>query len=155
MSDQKIKEIVKGLVQQCNIEAISTKSLATELTNLYSSIETLERDLESYKTFNTQAEKANAQLRLEYENYKRTYVDPVEALKADRAKFDKEKFKFEVERMYQQREVEIYREIVRSLTVSRNYSESYYGGGNGSSWSKQDSTDKPSLPLNTKIPGLE
>ena len=140
-----IKDIIKSLVQQCNIESISTKDMAKELGQLYTQVETLEQEKkrlqESFINMSKERDNLTNQLR----EYKVSHVEPVETLKFKKAEFDKEKYKFEVEREYMKREVEIYKEIVRSLTASHTPSE-YYNSGNGSNWSKNMVTDKPGLP---------
>lgn len=143
-----IKALIRNLVQQCNIESISTKDLAKELGKLYQEIESLEslnKQLDANCTLNA---KALTKERSEYAEFKAKYVEPVDSIEKRKQELDKERFKFDVEREYAKRENEIYKEIVRSLTTTHGQNESYYGGNNGASYNRSQIVDKPNLPGN-------
>jgi len=141
-----IKDLIKSLVQQCNIESISTKDMAKELGQLYTQVENL--DAQKKRLEETNTSKCNELIKAQQElaDFKRTFVDPVTTLQAKRVTFEQEKFKFDVEKEYMKREVDTFKEIVKSLTCSHSVAESYYGGNNGSNWNKNQVTDKPNLP---------
>lgn len=141
-----VSQVIKSLVQQCNIKALQSKDLVRELTTLYQSVENLERDLQLAEDRKKNLTEKLVSVEDELRRYKETYVTPVEQLKTDRANFDKEKFKFDVEREYAKREIVIYTELVKNLTSVRSTSESYYGGNNGTSWNHNQVLDKPCLP---------
>ena len=141
-----LKDVIKSLVQQCNIESISTKDLTKELSSLYDKVLSLEQENKNNHEVNTSLRN---QLRAAEENlakYKTTHVDPVDKIKTDREAFEKEKFKFDVEKEFLKKEVDIYKELTRSLTCTVQRNENWYGGNSGGSWSKGESADKPVLP---------
>ncbi len=148
-----LQDAIKNLIQLAKIESLQTKDLFTELSTLFDKAKQLEDKIVVVdKKYNDALQEKHAIEKI-LEEYKREFVEPVWKIKADRIEFDQLKFKFDVEKEYQKREVEIYREIVRTLTATNNYNESYTGGGNGygASWSKGITHDKPSLPCNTNF----
>jgi hypothetical protein len=148
-----LKDIIKSLAQQCNIESISTKDLAKELGTLYSQVETLENKLKAETESKSSYYKGMTDAQTALAQYKTTYVDSVESIKLSKANFEKEKFKFEVEREFIKKETEIYKELTRSLTSTVMRNENWYGGNNGGSWSKGEQSDKPNLPnVGTSVP---
>jgi hypothetical protein len=140
-----LKDIIKSLAQQCNIESITTKDLAKELGTLYSSVEKLEGDVKSEKEWRNRVEKQLSDANSELAKYKETHVIPYDKLLADRNAFEKEKFKFEVEKEYVKKETDIYKELTRSMVASIARSE-YYSSPNGNNWNKSEQVDKPMLP---------
>ena len=146
-----IKDLIKSLVQQCNIDSISTKDMAKELGQLYTQVESLEAQRKRLEELHNGKATELLKVQTELADFKRNFVDPVETLKTKRVAFEQEKFKFDVEKEYMKREVEIFKEIVKSLTTNHSMSESYYGGNNGSNWSKSPITDKPVIPGATNI----
>lgn len=146
-----LKNIIKHLVQQCNIEAISLKDLSKELTNLYNQVESHEIALKSKDGEISRLYDDYKYSKELLADYKRKYVDPVEVLKSNQLQFEKEKFKFEVEKEYMKREVSIYKEIVASLTTVHSRYDEHYGGNNNCSYNSGMKADKPNLPHHTKF----
>lgn len=142
------KELVKSLVQQCNIEAITTKDLARELANLYSSIEELEQNEKALRQMMEATKNEFEQSVKQLNSYRDEFVTPAIKLKADQMSYERDTFKFSLEKKYIERENEMLREIMRSIIATRTHNENYSSGNNGAYWSKSDSIDKPGLPGN-------
>lgn len=147
-----IKDIIKSLVQQCNIDSISTKDLIKELTDLYQKVETLESETEKASKDKSYWFNEYQQAEQALKDFKVQYVTPAEELAKQKAQLEQDKFKFDVEKGFAVREVEIYKEIVRSLTVSYSFNENYSGGSNGSYYNRYSQGDKPNLPGGTFTP---
>ena len=141
-----LKDVIKSLVQQCNIESISTKDLTKELTTLYGSVEQLESEIKRLKASEEVQNKDRIRAQDELAQYKRTHVEPADKLAKDRIAFEREQFKFSVEKEFLKKETDIYKELVRSLTATVMKNESWNGGNNGGYWSKGEQSDKPMLP---------
>lgn len=148
-----IKDIIKSLLQQCNIESISTKNLTNELGDLYNSVDNLELKLKQAQDCNKRkCDELDSYLKLMV-IYQRDYVTPKDELDKKMRDLEREKFKFEVEREYQKREVVIYKELVASLTAKRSSYENYssYDGSNGASSNRSYglNIEKPNFPQNS------
>lgn len=144
-----IKDIIRGLVQQCNIESINTKDLTHELSNLYDSVQRLERELKETKKYYEQESKDRREIEKDLEKYKAKYVTPVEDVRKEKEELEKEKFKFTVEKVYMVREVQIYRETLAALTSRHHSYESYNkysSDGSNENRSYGLNVDKPNLP---------
>lgn len=144
-----IKDIIRSLVQQCNVESISTKNLAHELGELYGRVERLQDEVksanESLAIYRKETEKAREEL----EKYKRTYVDPVDLITANRRQLDLDTFKFNLEKEYLSRENNILKETLRVVTSNVSFDESYNGGSHGSSghYNKHTRFNDANLPV--------
>lgn len=146
------QELIKNILQQCKIDALSTKDLVQELTELYGKVGQLEIDLKNCQGYYKEEKSKFEQSQKELNMYKIEFVTPLIENKKIKDELAKEKFKFEVEKTYKDREITIYQEILKTVTSSISNSENYYGGNNGSNWNKSQNVDKPSMPnVDSKI----
>lgn len=141
-----LQETIKLILQQANIESISTKDMVKELTNLYSGAEKIEKLLQETERQLNETSSDNERLRKKIDEIEKTHLVPVEQMRKEREKLEKDKFEFFTEKKYIVRENQIYRETLAALTASKTFSESYGGGSNGAYWNKSDSLQKPMFP---------
>lgn len=141
-----IQDAIKNLINLCKLESLQTKDLVSELSELFDKVKNLEEKVAELKERKKEIldEKEKCEYRLS--EFKNIYVTPVDKIKADNRELEKQKFKFEVEKVYMEREVNIYKEIICSLTSKSGMSESFNSGGNGAYWNKSFATDRPRLP---------
>lgn len=154
----KIQDIVKLLIQQCKVESLSATELVKELSGLFEKVSLLEKDnlskkeeidqiVESKKLKVEELNKKIEELKKELFNYKQNFVIPAAEFRQKENDLKIEKFKFDVEREYKNRELGIYSEFVRSLTTTTITKEYKSGGQNGYSYSKEHYVDKPNFPF--------
>lgn len=141
-----INEVIKTLIQQCKIESISTKDLVKELSELFDEVKQLEKR-NNYLTEELKKEKLSySEIENKLNKYKREYITPIEELKKLKDELFKEKFKFDIEKEYQRREIVIYQEILKTVTCSITHSENYSSGSGNNYYNKHQNVDKPSMP---------
>lgn len=152
MSD-KLQELIKSIIQQCKIDSMSTKDLVKELSILFESVQRLENEVDKLnnkiKTDSSEYYKIKESLEEEIKSYKKNYVIPALELKRQKEELEKETFKFNVEKEYKNREVQIYKELLRVRSAAITQEESYHNyssGGSGSNYSRNQSINSGSFP---------
>lgn len=147
-----IQETVKLLIQQCKIESLSSTDLIKELSNLFDKVSFLEKDNINKQEKVDRLIKEKFNLEEHIAELKKEFVYPAMELKKKTDSLEREKFKFDIEKEYKDREVVIYKEFVRCLTASHTFSESYNAGqASGAYHHKSQNVDKPSFPSRTEV----
>lgn len=141
MNDQ-LSKIIEKLSQQINVEAISKKDLVQELTTLYAEVKKLEIGNKNFKESIEKKDKKIVKLEQDIipsEKLKKA------ALELTRQEKDhkEEKFKFDIEKEYIERENTRLNEILMAILATK--SVNYYDSSNGSSMNYNENPVKPTL----------
>lgn len=142
MSTINVSELIKQLSKQVNLEAMATRDLVATLSDLYTKTEKLETEL----TYARELATTRGQAQNKAEAALAAYTTPLAKLEADQKKLDTDRLRFDIEKEYLKREIQIYREMVASLTLSMGKNVSQSTGNNGGYYNETMQFNKPGFP---------